>query len=196
MNRKEEIQIEIWDRLVLASHSRHDPFHHLVLATVEGNRPRARTVILRNANSEDATLRFHIDRRSPKFHQMSANDKVEILGYSESDKLQIRLSGQITLHTNDEIADEAWQRAALLSRRCYCQELPQGTPVNEPSSSLPFHLQHREPTEIESSIGRSNFSVILAHIQEIDWYSLAFTGHQRLLLHKSGDTWERTWAIP
>lgn len=57
MNRKEEIQIEIWDRLVQASHSRHDPFHHLVLATVEGNRPRARTVILRNANSEDATLR-------------------------------------------------------------------------------------------------------------------------------------------
>lgn len=197
MNRKEQILQETWSRLQSAVRDRKDPFHSLAVATVDSlGHPHNRIVTLRHADPAQRVVRFHVDVRSPKFNQLQTTPHAALLFHSVEDKLQLRLDAKITLHTDDNLADEAWASSRLLSRRCYCQTLPNGTPVDQPSNSLPEGLENRQPTEEEAAAGRPNFCVVACHVYKLDWYSLAFTGHQRAVYHWANDAWEAHWAVP
>ncbi len=196
MNRKEEILQQTWERLQTAAVDRKDPFHQIAVATSSPQGPQCRIVTLRDVDSANRTLRFHIDVRSPKFSQIQSDPQVALLLYSVEDKLQIRLDTRATLHTDDDVADQAWAGSQLLSRRCYCQTLPNGTLVDRPTASLPPDLADRQPTEEESQAGRPNFAVVLCQVHLIDWYSLAFTGHQRAIFQWQNDVWTMNWAVP
>lgn len=197
MNRREQIIQEVWQTLSEAVVDRKHPFHLITVSTADHGIPDSRLVTLRDADANSRTLRFHIDVRSPKFAQMTSNPNVAVLVYDPVKRLQLRLQGKVTLHQTDTVADKAWASSQLLSRRCYCQTLGPGSPVPQPTSSLPGDLESRQPTEEEADeLGRANFCAAVAEITSLDWYSLVFTGHQRAHFVWNGDSWNSQWLVP
>lgn len=190
---------EFWDRvwrtLNLAVGTARHPFHTPTVATVEDGQPRARVVVLRHADENSRTLRFHTDWRTPKVEQLAANPQVELCFYSPDDRLQVRATGIARVHHQNDFATERWQASALLSRRCYTAPTAPGTPVAAPASGLPVELEGREPTEEEAAPGYDAFCVVDIAVTEIDALLLVFTGHRRAQW-RAKENWNGTWRIP
>lgn len=172
----------VWTLLERGVTNRKDDFHTPTLGTIGlDGEPQVRIVVFRKVSRELRTLICHTDWRSPKIAEIKRDRRVSWLFYHVEEKLQVRIGGQATIHTDDEIADEQWHNTQLFSRRCYCGDVP-GTEKDFPSSGLPEFLTDREPTARESEqLGRQNFAVLSSTIDEIDVYELHVRGHRRSL---------------
>jgi pyridoxamine 5'-phosphate oxidase len=191
-----EILKQIWKHLDLGVLDRHHAFHSPVFATESNGEANVRVVILRRFWRKPAKLAFHTHLGSPKVAEINANPKVSWLFYHPKEKLQLRIKGVATVHTNDDLAEEQWLATEFFSRRCYIGEAP--TTVSKTvTSGLPEHLINREPTKEESEIGRANFTVISATINSIDCLELAVRGHRRsqFIWNESGEL-ETKWLTP
>jgi len=85
------IETDIWARLENAAASSRNDFHLPVVATVSGDMPSLRTVVLRRASATDRKLRFHTDIRSPKVSALLANPSIALLFYHKEHRLQLRV---------------------------------------------------------------------------------------------------------
>ena len=85
---------ELWRLLAEGAARGRSGFHLPVLATLGPDGPRLRTVVLREADSESGTLRFHCDRRSDKSAEILANPACALAAYDEASKIQIRIEGR------------------------------------------------------------------------------------------------------
>lgn len=135
---------------------RRHAFHTPVFVTngVDGF-PAARTVVLRGFDPQRRTLIFHTDGRSTKVTELAADPRVAIVFYDARRKIQLRIAGHATTHTDDDVSRAAWERLSASSRRGYLGA-PPGTPSREPTSGLPADLEHREPTQREAEEGATN----------------------------------------
>lgn len=185
-----------WRELEQAASQRRHGFHLGVVANCTPLGPDARTVVLRGVEPTGRILRFHADIRSGKFKSLHSGDRVAWVFHCPKIKLQVRAHGVISIHTQGDLADEAWAATQLLSRRCYLVEPGPGTSVPFPSSGLPEELVDREPTVEESSAGRQNFCAALTHVDHLDVYCLAYEGHRRCHFTFEGGAWLADWRIP
>jgi pyridoxamine 5'-phosphate oxidase len=191
-----EILKNIWKHLDLGVLDRHHAFHSPVFATESNGEANVRVVILRRFWRKPAKLAFHTHIGSPKAAEIAENPKVSWLFYHPKEKLQLRIKGVATIHTNDELAEEQWLSTDFFSRRCYIGEAPT-TVSKSVTSGLPEHLIDREPTKDESEIGRANFAVISSGISSIDCLELAVRGHRRsLFTWKENGELETKWLTP
>lgn len=191
-----EILKNIWKNLDLATFQRRHPFHQPIFGTIADNAPSLRMVVLRRFWRKPPSLAFHAHLGSPKIAQIEANPNVYWLFYHPEEKLQVRIKGTATIHSNDELQQEQWTATELFSRRCYVGESP--TQISKsPTSGLPENLIDREPTYEESETGRQNFAVISSTIDEIDCLELAVKGHRRSLFiwNEKGEL-ETKWLTP
>lgn len=192
-----DILEQIWELLSQGVRKASDPFHTPVLGTGSTAGCNVRTVVLRGVEVAERLLLCHTDARSPKFHEIQKNSTVSWLFYHPQEKIQLRITGLATLHTNDARADQQWQASKLSSRRCYCAITGPGTAQNEPSSGLPEKFLERLPSEEESEqLGRQFFSVIACQVGTIDWLYLRARGHQRARFSWQGDHFNATWVTP
>lgn len=168
-----------WSMLEHAVSHRKSPMHLGMLATWSDSGPQARIVVLREANRETGSLRFHTDIRSPKFAELQHDPRVAWVFYDASEKIQVRMLGKAEIHTRGPVAEAAWINTIPFSRRCYMAAIAPGSASEEETSGLPLELEDREPTMEESEVGRVNFCAVLTQIEEIDVYTLAVTGHRR-----------------
>ena len=104
---------EIWGFLSEGSEISKSDFHLAALCTLSDKIPRVRTVVLRRVIKEDYTLIIHTDRRSAKFEEIKLSPTVSILFYSKENKVQIRLEGIASLHTEDVLAKDPYFSEAL-----------------------------------------------------------------------------------
>jgi hypothetical protein len=193
----EAILANCWEMLSRGVTKARDPFHTPVLGTATALGCSLRTVVLRRVIRPQRLLICHTDRRSDKVRQIEANSRVSWLFYHPRQKVQLRLVGPATLHTNDALADEQWAATSLMSRRCYCAEAGPGTPSPEPISGLPDSLLDRTPTLAESEAGRENFVVVAGRIDYMDWlYLQARGGHRRARFIWGEDGYSATWVAP
>ena len=109
------------------------PFYRPTLATMDGNKPEVRTVILRGFSEKDRTLICYCDARTPKVSQIRSNPNVSWLFYHPKKWIQLRLSGTASVHTNDKRAESQWKKARLTSLINYCSETTPGSPTGKPS---------------------------------------------------------------
>lgn len=161
---------------------RRNAFHTPVFVTngVDGF-PAARTVVLRGFDPQQRTITFHTDRRSSKVAELWGDPRVAIVFYDANRKIQVRIAGNATIHTDDDVSMAAWERMSAWSRRCYLGA-PPGTPSREPTSGLPADLEHREPMQEEAVEGAPNLVVVRVKICRLDWLCLAAQGHRRAAL--------------
>jgi hypothetical protein len=187
---------EIWDFLSDGAEISKSDFHLAALCTLSDIKPRVRTVVLRRVVKEDYTLIIHTDRRSAKFEEIKLNPNVSILFYSKENKVQIRLEGIASLHTEDVLAKEQWKSSKLQSRKCYLSELSPGTKVKESHCGASEIFDSHTPSEEESIAGQKNFCVISIKIDKIDWLYLRSKGHLRCMFIIDKDNIKKQWLAP
>ena len=187
---------DTWSMIEKGVRRFNDPFHCPVLGTLVKNGCSQRTVILRSFLLPERMLVCHSDKRSKKVKEIAACPNVSWLFYHPKKKTQIRISGQTTLHTNDEFSDEQWARTSLTSRINYCATDAPGTPAKQPISGLPDFLINKVPTLVQSEMGRKNFVAIATRIETLDWLALNILGNKRarFVWDKSG--LNASWVIP
>lgn len=179
---------QAWERLADGVSDRRSPFHTPVLATVGADgRPRARTVVLREADATAGMLRIHCDRRSQKAAEIAREPRVALHAYDAVGRIQVRIEGTVTLHLDDTAAETAWEAALAMSRRTYGIAPGPGTPIPEAAA-----YAMAEDADIEA--GRANFAVLTILAEGIDVLTLAHEGHRRAIADLRADT--ATWVVP
>jgi pyridoxine/pyridoxamine 5'-phosphate oxidase len=186
-----ETLAEAWRLLARGVADRRSPMHHPTVATLGlDGRPRVRTVVLRGVEPTERRLRFHTDLRSDKVAELRAEGRVALHAYDAKSKIQLRIDGIATVHTDDAVADAAWAGSRPMSRVCYGTSPPPGRPLSEPNA---FTL----PDEAETDHGRANFTAVVVCVSSIEWLYLAYGGHRRALFTWApGGAFAQTWLVP
>jgi pyridoxamine 5'-phosphate oxidase len=187
---------EVWKMLERGVTHFNDPFHCPVLGTTGKDGCSLRTVIFRQLILPDRILVCHTDARAPKAREISNENKVSWLFYHPKKNVQLRMSGQAKLHTDDPFADDQWAASRVTSRLNYCAAQPPGTLVDKPSSGLPDFLLNKVPTLLESEQGRRNFMSISCRIDSIDWLRLSVMGNRRARFDWDQDKMKAVWLVP
>jgi pyridoxamine 5'-phosphate oxidase len=184
-----ETRAQAWALLARGVADRRSPFHAPTVASLGlDGRPRARVVILRACDVAQGTLRFNTDRRTEKFAEFARDPRVSLVGYDAGSKIQIRVEGTASLHTDDAVADAAWEVSREFSRICYGTAPAPGTLLGEGGDfALPS-----ESSEIAA--GRANFSTVVIRAETIEWLYLAHAGHRRARFEVAGG--DGVWLAP
>ena len=175
-----------WALLAKGVKDRRSAFHTPVLITADAEDLfDFRTVVLRGTMKEDALLRFHTDRRSSKFGQLSRNPECGIHIYDRSAKIQLRMKGRANLRFNDEMAKSCWERSQPGSQVCYSQKNTPGSRMADPKD-----------IEFQPEGADDNFCVIQVSVDRLQWLYLAHTGHRRAAWHRQDGRWSGHWLAP
>lgn len=172
------------------------PFYRPTLATMDGNKPEVRTVILRGFSEKDRTLICYCDARTPKVSQIRGNPNVSWLFYHPEKRIQLRLSGTASVHTNDKTAESQWEKVRLTSRINYCSGTPPGSPTEKPTLDPSSFLRDKAPKLLDHPEARKNFAVIVCRFDQMDWLLLKLTGHIRAKFHWEDNRIDASWVIP
>ena len=182
---------ELWRLLAEGTALGRSGFHLPALATLDaGGAPRLRTVVLREADRETGTLRFHCDRRSDKAAEIAANPACALMAYDAAAKIQIRAEGRAALHTDDAVAEAAWAGSRAMSRVCYGSEPGPGT-------ALPAGDAYTMPDETAAAtVGRPHFAAVLLRAERLEFLYLDRRGHRRAAWSRDASGWSGTWLAP
>ena len=182
--------VELWRLLADGAERGQSGFHRPVLATLADGHPRARTVILRAADSVSGTLRFHCDRRSDKARELVSHPACALTAYDAAAKIQIRVEGFATVHTDDAVADSAWAGSRAMSQVCYGA-------MPGPGTALPTGGAYALPAETEATIlGRPHFAAVVVRAERLDFLFLDRRGHRRAAWRRDRDRWDAGWLAP
>lgn len=187
---------ETWNMLKRGAARYNDPFHWPALGTMARQGSSVRTVILRQFNLPRRLLVCHTDARAGKVDEIAACADVSWLFYHPERKIQLRIAGPATLHSDDQLADEQWAVAKITSRLNYCAVEPPGTAIDRPSTGLPDFLRNKIPTLMDSERGRPNFMVIACRIDTMDWVRLSALGNRRARFVWDENRFNASWLVP
>jgi hypothetical protein len=165
-------------------------FHTPVLSSFVEKTISTRTVVLREFDSKNRTLRFHTDSRSGKIEELKENSISSVHGYDPDLKVQIRLKGKTSLHIDNEISKKAWAESREMSKMCYSVK---DSPGNKISSPEPFDLIKEE---IDIELGYNNFAVLHFRYDSLEFLFLKGAGHRRSLFDWSSNQLKSSWLIP
>ncbi|TCD05508.1 flavin-binding protein [Erythrobacteraceae bacterium CFH 75059] len=155
---------------------------------------RVRGMVLRGVDTTRWTLRFHTDSRAPKARIIETQSAVGVLFYDREARVQIRCQGTGAVVRDGAEVDAAWEAATAFARRCYLGLAP-GAVTGRPSSGLPDWVEGVRPTEEQLLPARRNFAILSVTVDEIDWFTLAHTGHRRAVFRRD-DGWRGEWIAP
>ena len=197
-NSLEETKKEIFSLLFQGVKKRKSSFHNTVLNTLSvTNKPDARTVVLRDFDTEKLTINIHSDLRAQKIIQLKKNNNVCLVFYDHQKKIQLRVRGTASI---EQSLKDSWNKLSNWSRRCYLSEATPGIISQKPTSGFPDALALEAPSSEESEDGLKNFCVIQISINEIEWLFLASQGHRRAIFNiernKSKIDVNGKWLVP
>ncbi len=175
------IEAACWRELKAAGGDRQHAWHTMALATLDGDRPAARTVVLRDANAAARRLVFFTDSRSPKLAQLRQQPLATLLLWSPRLAWQLRAQVRCEVHVDGLEVTSRWARLKLSpAAQDYLSPLPPGA-----------QLEH---WEIERG-SREHFAVVVAQVTELDWLELHAQGPRRARFTAGGTT-GATWLAP
>jgi hypothetical protein len=152
----------------------------VVLATVDGQTPDARTLVLREVDARERQLVFYTDARSPKVRQIESTPVGALMCWSRETDWQLRMQVRLAVLTSGLAVSSRWARLQSTSRAGdYLSPHPPGHRLGEPSVPPP-------PPDLET---RSHFAMITALVDEIDWLELHEDGHRRAIFGRDGAHW-------
>jgi pyridoxamine 5'-phosphate oxidase len=191
-----EILAEAWAMLSRSMTEAEHPFHTPVLGTIGRYGSSLRTVVLREVVPSERYLSCYSDRRAAKVADLLTHPQASWLFYDPGQQIQLRLGGRATLHFTDQLADRAWAKVGLNSRKNYLSLQRPGTPLANPGSGLPETFDSRNLSPVESEAGRKHFAVIVCQITFLDWLQLNPDGHRRAQFIWENDKLRSNWVTP
>ncbi len=172
------IESALWRELDLAATGRDHAWRQAVLATLDGDRADARTVVLREVNRAERTITLFTDGRSPKVRQIVSHPYGTLVMWSDPLGWQLRLSVRMDLETAGLAVSSRWARLKMTpGAHDYLSPLPPGSTLERP--------QPERGT-------REYFAVLTATVQAVDWLELHADGHRRAVFDAQG----RRWVAP
>jgi hypothetical protein len=99
------VESQAWTLLVDGSRNPKDAFYTGTLGTLGSLGPNLRTVVLRQADPQQRTTVCYSDVRAGKVAELLENPAISWLFWDDGRKVQLRLTGRATVHTNDALAD-------------------------------------------------------------------------------------------
>lgn len=190
----DDLEKDIWIRLLNGSLKSKEAFHTSSIATITDSGISQRTVVIRQVLPATKQLFFHTDTRSNKWVELSTNNAISALFYDAPARIQLRINGTAVLHQNDLIAENAWQKTRLSSRRCYLTLAPPSSISKLPTSGLSAEIEQELFSLEESEVGKQNFGVVSINVVSIDWLWLHHAGHRRALFNYLTNSFQ--WLIP
>ncbi len=124
----------------------------------------ARMLVLRRFDRGGRRLELHTDRRAPKTAQLAAAPSCALVFFDARSSVQLRVRGSAKVHSGNEAARTAFNRAPERSLQDY-----RGAP---PGARL-------EADAPSSKDAWSNFAAIEITIETVDWLKLSRDGHER-----------------
>jgi len=173
-----EIETAVWAELCAAARDKGHPWRVGVLATVDGERADARSVVLRDLDATTRTLLIYTDARSAKSRQVERHPHGTLVLWSDPLGWQLRLRVHLVLQTSGLVVSSRWAQLKMTpAAHDYLSPLPPGSTVAHP-------LPQRG--------SRAHFAVLAAEVQAVDWLELHADGHRRALFDNRG----RRWVAP
>lgn len=169
------IERACWLELGHAARDRGHPWRVMTLATVDGERADARSVVLRDVDEAARQVIFYTDARSAKVAQLKARPQATLVGWWPLPGWQLRLRVTLSIASSGLDVSSRWARVKLSpSAQDYLAALPPGTPVDR------FQPERGS---------REHFAVVTARIDEMDWLELHEHGHRRARLAGDASSW-------
>ncbi len=173
-----EIETVVWAELCAAVRDKGHPWRVGVLATVDGERADARSVVLRDLDATTRTLLVYTDARSAKAQQVERHPQGTLVLWSDPLGWQLRLRVHLALQTSGLTVSSRWAQLKMTpAAHDYLSPLPPGSAIEHP-------LPQRG--------SRAHFAVLAAEVQAVDWLELHADGHRRALFDNRG----RRWVTP
>lgn len=167
----------IWRELARAAADRHHDWRTPVLATVDGELPDARTVVLREVDATARRIALYSDARAAKIAQLSAQPRATLLLWSRRLGWQLRLRLLVEVQTDGLAVSSRWARLKLSpSAADYLSAVAPGEPLQAPETTPP-------------GSGRAHFALLDAGVEAIDWLELHPAGHRRAAFDAAGARW-------
>ena len=195
-NDLDKVYLKIWELLKVGLQNRDLPFHLPVFICSYKNKSDGRIVVLRGVDEKEKKIWFHSDIRSNKIKILKFNPEANLLFYDKSEKIQLRISGNVKINYQNQITKKSWEKTAHLSRQCYLGDKSPGSNASSPTSGLTNKIDNLKYTKEESEIGYKNFCVVEVYIKSIEWLYLAAKGHRRAYFNITNDVLEKKWLIP
>ena len=187
----QQIPSVCWQLLREGADSATSAMHTPGLATSGDHGPSLRTVVLRYCDEDQRTLACHSDVRAAKILEAKNDPRASWLFYDRERKLQLRLAGLLSIHSDDGFADSRWDQTTALGRACYNMERSPGQRLLQPSGA-----PGRPGSEREAQAARGHFAVLACRIDFMDWLLLSIHGHRRAQFRWMKGCWEATWVSP
>lgn len=164
------------------------PLRTPVVVGLNAAAPDGRVMVLRGADRDSAQLIFHTDVRSPKVVALAADARVAIIGYDAARLIQLRLHGRTRLETRGPAAEAAWRAMKTKERRNFSTVLPPGAILDAAGDG--------QPGVPDEAVARCHFARLIVEVGDIDWISLAPSGHRRARFVASKLGWTGNWRVP
>lgn len=172
---------EVWNTIVQGLASASHPARTPTFATVSpAGWPEARTVVLRAADTEAATVAIYTDIYSEKIRSLRASPRASLHIWAPQSALQIRLHTTVEIATGDAVL-AAWNQLSESSRENYGILPSPGQPIDH---SLDY----------AKSPDFSCFAVLNCRVATIDVVHLGDV-HRRVVFSRS-DEWAGRWLSP
>lgn len=147
--------------------------------------PQVRIMILRSFDPARMHLTVFTDGRSPKIRELTASPNIQLLCYDPGQRIQLRISGKVEIHQEDDLCDSLWAALPEYGRGDYLSRQPPGEQIAHPGDSW-----------ADKTLGGQNFTVLRVVIQSIDWLRLSGQGHRRALLTWDNGKHSARWLAP
>jgi PPOX class probable FMN-dependent enzyme len=153
----------------------------VTLATVDGDQPDARIIVLRQLTGEGDIV-FTSDARSGKNAQLQANPNATIVAWLPKLKRQCRLQGRIEiLEAADTRRRQKWESSSDASRTMFFWP-PPGSEFNAATSNAPEKIT-------ANAAMPDSFSVLVFHPLLVDTLDLTTQPHTRTRWSIHADEW-------
>lgn len=174
------VEAAAWYQLGACVADKSHPWRTPVLATVDGDRADARTVVIREVDERQKQLLIYTDERAGKVQQLLRHPHGTLVMWHPELSWQLRCHVRLSIEMSGLAASSRWARIRLSpAAQDYLSPLPPGTPIATPAPSPPLH----EP------VARDYFAVIEALVESMDWLELHPDGHRRARFDANGARW-------
>lgn len=171
------IEAAVWHELAGCVANKTHPWRTPVLATIDGDRADARTVVLREVDARTKQLLIYTDERAGKVHQLLNHPHGTLVMWSPALGWQLRCRVRLALEMSGLAASSRWARIRLSpAAQDYLSPLPPGAPLQGPAPAHP-------------PVTRAYFAVVDATVESLDWLELHADGHRRAIFDGRSARW-------
>lgn len=190
-----ELERTSWQQILTGIEQHNSPFKLMTFATAAHRGADARMVVLRGVDKNRKYVWFYTDARAEKVLQLEACPMATLLFWDNEQQLQLRLSIETRLHTDDYMADEHWETLRMSGRKTYLSEPVPGSEQPKSYPGFPEHLADKLPSAEESEAGRKNFAVIECRVLAVEYLHLSRSGQTRACFQYEPES-RMMWLAP